>query len=374
MSTVLAYPTGMEKLHHGSHRQLLSEVDASTARPAILNAIIVPTMRRANSLRKVMELSREIDCILVALCSGAAAASDVVELGRKTRSNVLAVDVKGRTSRLPALSTTKILKRAGFLGGSDLSKKRNLGLLIARMAGWGRVLFLDDDMDGLEAADAHAAAGWLDEFQAVGLQNFGAPDNSVVCHAYRIIGGAQQQFIGGGALAVSPVRSKSFFPEIYCEDWLYLLGESRPLRLAVTGAIFQRSYDPFADPARAKREELGDSLAEGLYWLLDERQSLERADTSYWGLFLLRRRNFIEHVRKLAQNMSDDQERINASLKAAMGRSAEISPSLCVRYVESWRQDLRTWRRFLGEVDGARTGSLDKALAWLGLADAAYRT
>jgi len=119
------------------------------------------------------------------------------------------------------------------------------------------------------------AAGLLSTYNAVGLSIGGFPDNSVVCHAYRDVGGSQQSFIGGGALAVVLSRNHSFFPKIYNEDWFYLLDAEKGLQpLAVTGAVRQSPYDPYRSPERARAEEFGDVLAEGVFWLLDQRRSV----------------------------------------------------------------------------------------------------
>ena len=109
------------------------------------------------------------------------------------------------------------------------------------------------------------------------MQIGGFPDHSVVCHAYRQAGGEQQSFIGGGALAVEVKRSKSFFPDIYNDDWFFLLDGSKWLQpIAVRGQVIQQPYDPFRTPDRARAEELGDVLAEGIYWLLDQDRSFQR--------------------------------------------------------------------------------------------------
>src|SRR4029079_18058881 len=126
--------------------------------------------------------------------------------------------------------------------------------------------------------------------------NKGYQDNSVVCHAYRAVGGAQDSFIGGGAMMVDTRRTKSFFPNVYNEDWFFLLGDGVHFRAARAGEMRQRAYDPFANANRARAEELGDNLAEGLFWLLDFGRDIDTAETGFWGDALYRRRKFIDHI------------------------------------------------------------------------------
>ena len=105
----------------------------------------------------------------------------------------------------------------------DTSAKRNIGLMLCHMLGWKHVTFLDDDIEIPDPGDLERAAGLLDERNLVGLFVDGFPDNSVVCHAYRLAGGPQTSFIGGGAIVVETERTRSFFPDIYNEDWFYML-------------------------------------------------------------------------------------------------------------------------------------------------------
>ncbi|MFB9322243.1 hypothetical protein [Cryptosporangium minutisporangium] len=119
---------------------------------------------------------------------------------------------------------------------SDVSRKRNLALLLARASGVRRLLFLDDDVAVPDRGDVRRATGGLDQgFTTVGLPVGQFPDHSVVCHAHRLAGGAQDGFIGAGALLVDPQRITSFFPDIYNEDWLFILDEVAAGAVATVG-------------------------------------------------------------------------------------------------------------------------------------------
>ena len=64
----------------------------------------------------------------------------------------------------------------------------------------------------------------------------------------------------------------------------------------MTGQVRQYPYDPFRNPERARAEEFGDVLAEGIYWLLDQHLSITDADRAHWARFLDKRRQFIDRV------------------------------------------------------------------------------
>src|SRR6185436_16330213 len=88
-------------------------------------------------------------------------------------------------------------------GTADTGLKRTIGLSLSRLVGWTRVVFLDDDVRGVQCPDLHAllrelndddepcdVAGWAFVANKRG-HRAGASDNSVMCHAYRLTGGAQ---------------------------------------------------------------------------------------------------------------------------------------------------------------------------------------
>jgi hypothetical protein len=52
----------------------------------------------------------------------------------------------------------------------DISRKRNLGLIISRLCGWRRVLFLDDDIYGLGTAHVALASTTLDKYSVAGFK------------------------------------------------------------------------------------------------------------------------------------------------------------------------------------------------------------
>lgn len=340
--------------HHGSHRHLLWSSDDSPNR-ATVEAIIVPTVRPAVYLEEAARLAAQLECPLVTLHSGKWTSGREAVRRVPPAVDLIAVDVPAPANlRLPDFATARLLRGTRFERRTDTSAKRNVALLFARMVGWKRVVFLDDDIHVGDPDHLRQAAGLLDVYDAVGLSVGGFPDNSVVCHAYREVGGRQQSFVGGGALAVETARTPSFFPNVYNEDWFYLLDEKLLRPLAVTGTVIQRPYDPYRTPERARAEEFGDVLAEGVFWLLDQGGSIGDADLAHWRDFLARRTRFVQHVLHLVGEKSmesGERTRMVEALKAARGRLALITPELCRDYMAAWATDRDMWERHVGGFD-----------------------
>lgn len=313
----------------------------------------MPTRRAPSYLAAAGELARRLGRTLVTLHSGDETTADQAMAVLPDDIDRLAIDIPPAGLVLPSWKTSKLLAGTTFMRRTDLSAKRNLALVLSRMRGWSRILLLDDDITGLHPEHVRAATGLLDTHNAVGLQIRGFPDHSVVCHAYREAGGRQTSFIGGGALTVEVDRCNSFFPDIYNDDWFFLLGpKGRMQPVALVGQVRQKKFDPF-DPHRAEAEELGDVLAEGMYWLLDQGQPVSAADGQHWASFLARRHRFIDRVLTMvADSDLDDEEkthRINA-LHASLGRLAEITPGLCEKYLRAWAADRDQWRLHVSEL------------------------
>jgi hypothetical protein len=363
----------MNARQHESHQDLLTHVEAAAAPRAGLDAIIVPNGRPAAYLEQAITAAKRLDAHLLLLCSMRANASSAALSAKQAGVRVTAIDMDLLPAEVvPDFATDKLLRLGRFHRPADTSLKRNLGLLIGSLAGWKQILFLDDDIKLSDPEDLAAAAGLLTEYPVVGLANAGMPDNSVVCHARREVGADQDTFIGGGALVVGESAFSSFFPNIYNEDWFFLLDGLRLRPSALTGTAFQYDYDPYNDPRRARGEELGDTLAEGVFGLLDNGGGLADADERYWAEFLEARREIIRTTIALVVGSAIEpakRARMVEALKASIGRSHLITPELCVGYLRAWQTDCVRWRKHIRELRRDHRGGLgvDGALTALGI-------
>jgi hypothetical protein len=281
--------------------------------------------------------------------------------------DLIAIDVPGTDRlRLPGLETSRLLAGTIFEQRTDLSTKRNLALVLSHMLRWKRIIFLDDDIRVPNPGDLGRAAGLLDTHAAVGLGIRGFADNSMVCHAFRAVGGWQETFIGGGALAVAMKPNRSFFPNVYNEDWFFLLDARKRLQqVASVGQVLQYPYDPYR-VERARAEEFGDVLAEGIFWLLDQGKPSSDGDLEHWRDFLAHRKQFIQQVRSMVESQagidSTERTRMKEALTAALGRCERISPELCVAYMKALAADQDRWQRHIHQVRQKPVPSLEKAL------------
>lgn len=357
-----------------THLELLANTTARVQ--ASLDAIVVPASRPAVNLDHAITLARKLSCQLVVLCSLNARADEVNDLlALRNFTQAIVIDLPDGyvLPKLDLLTSTRAslgLPDSCVNPNGDLSVKRNIGLLLARMMGWQRIFFLDDDIRDLYSSDLREVAMMLGPCEAVGMRASEFPDNSVVCHGNRATGGYQDIFVSGSVLAVHCTDSVAFFPEVYNEDWFFFYHAAAARRLGRYGRdATQLRYDPFADPQRAVGQEFGDIMAEGLYGLLHKRGDLACATGDYWQSFLDTRMSFLAGVRARAGLVDPDLgQRIASSVDAAMAWCQKIEPAMCEHYIEIWQQDLITWERRLKSVPAelsaeAALGQLDLTLA-----------
>jgi hypothetical protein len=350
-----------------SHRELL-RTDIRVEGTAEIDAIIVPAARPEGHLTTAVSLAAGLKVPLIVLCSRAASAREVLKRWGD-EAQLIAVDMRP-SGVLPRQQSTSFLQReTPFRRTEDTSEKRNFGLALTWLAGWNRVLFLDDDIELVVPDDVGHAAALLDHYKIVGFENRGGfADNSVVCHANRDTGFTQDVFIGAGAMLFSGGRATALFPAgIYNEDWFFLLNRERITSCAVHGRFKQSKFDPYADPDRAASEEFGDCLGEGIFALLDARKRISDADREYWAEFLIRRAeliNGIQHKLHLAEGTPEHRQNMADALQAARKSLEAITPELCTEYLAIWRQDRVRWRNWITSLP--RHLSVPEALTRLG--------
>jgi hypothetical protein len=240
---------------------------------------------------------------------------------------------------------------------------------------------VDDDIRLVGNWNIARLAGQLEMHQVAGMLVRRFPDNSVVCHARRLAGFSQDVFVSGAVLGVHcNSLPLSFFPDIYNEDWFFFAEEAAMRKLPRVGQAVQAEYDPFASPERARKEEFGDLLAEGLYALFGEEDSnvpfneqLRGATPLYWSRFIEVRRDTIKEA-KLKLSRCVNPYAANGYLSAALDSlgAAEsqldlITADLCVNFLDAWRDDLVQWQKLSNGVNNV--GSPNEAMNFLGLQD-----
>ena len=132
-----------------SHRHLARDDSRSVASAAVkqrpLNAIIVPTISRAYRLRRAIDLAARAEVLLVVLASRQAEIDDVAEEVANApgaRALIIEVPEDFEHHSLTKYSNDEHFQKLNAHRHSDLSTKRNIGLLLARLLSWDKICVL----------------------------------------------------------------------------------------------------------------------------------------------------------------------------------------------------------------------------------------
>jgi hypothetical protein len=371
-------PLAARAVHVPNHRHLL--VDLSGQRLATaerFDAVVVPTVRGAGHLGTAAEVARRAGETLVALCSGGSQPDRVfTRLQRECPGvNLVVVDVQDYRPSWGFLADGLALRFEHRK--RDTATKRNLALLLARLMGWRDLLFIDDDVPAMPTKPLRRARAALDDgFTVAGWAFDDFPDHSALCHAYRSLAeptfGEQVPFLGAGGMAVRVSDRTPHFPNIYNEDWFFLVDQLRAGTVGLVGELGQSPFDPFANPEHAALQEFGDLLAEGVMRLLPDHLDLA-GSVDYWRTQL--------ELRETLTGIALDQVRAEAPTgrRAAIGRSLaaadlarrRIRPAELVEWVDLWQHDQTSWNDLLVQLPApgvtAEFATMRKALHGLSL-------
>lgn len=336
-----------------SHAALLTDRAASLPRAGVapLDAVVVPASRKADSLTPVIELAAESGIRLIVLASHLCDVETVGRLVAATpgcRASVAEIGPDYQHELFRFETSDPVFDEAKAQRRSNLSLKRNMGLMMARLMRWKKIMFVDDDVS-VGAPDLRRMANQLEHHQVAGFALSQFPDNSVVCHASRLSGATQDVFVSGAALGVNCDEPPlDFFPDVYNEDWFFMAAHAKVGRVVSLGKLRQAEFNPFEDPRRAEFEEFGDLLAEGLYaryqdtYLADYDDGfvLDRLTVDYWDAFREARHDVISTARDRLVELGDKQSvRACESLGRAEKQLRAISSMQCAEFIESWRHD-----------------------------------
>lgn len=355
--------------HEQSHARLLRDVSRASVpvTRSKLDAIVVPAAR-ASLPQHLITLSAAMSVPLVVLCSRQAQIERVADRVTSTfGARGLFVEVpEGYPQSWTPLTSGQAFDGVSAERSSDLSVKRNIGLRLARKRGWKKILFVDDDIYQLRPQHIERLASQLDRHPVAAMASRDFPDNSVVCHARRLAGFKQDVFVSGAVLGVNTQHpAMSFFPDVYNEDWFFFARHAAARSLPKIGEVGQLEYEPFADPTRAKREEFGDLLAEGMYGLFENQAGWDFADQlraaaspRFWDQVKEGRESLIlDTSAQLTKVMNSragagdswTMAEAQQSLSYAGTQLEKIGSDVCVEFIDSWQQDEARWQTMLKE-------------------------
>ncbi len=172
----------------------------------------------------------------------------------------------------------------------DLPIKRNYAINYSMLNNFQKIVLIDDDIRGISPEVLEKGCRCLDYYSVAGCFVEDYPDTSIFGHLERASNIPVQTFISGSFLFLTTKNICSFFPQIYNEDWLFMLPFILKKDICSFGNIQQLEYDPFSNPHRAAFQEFGEIIADCLYALIWNKLYHLRNSLAVWDNFIRSRR------------------------------------------------------------------------------------
>lgn len=243
------------------------------------------------------------------------------------------------------LKTSKLKRTNSYCLTWDLPLKRNYILWYSMKRAYKHVLLIDDDIRQLEPNVLRTGSNCLKDYVLSGCFVEEYPDISIVGHLERNSGLQIHTFLSGSFLFIRIADTHGFFPNIYNEDWLFMLHHVKERSICSFGSISQLPYNPFRDARKASFQEFGEIIAEGLYALINANQYECRYEHQMWSNIIDERRDSLASLKRSLQQSKHQQ-----AIDAAFHTNCIITPSDCLTFIENWESDTMLWASFLKEV------------------------
>ena len=177
----------------------------------------------------------------------------------------------------------------------NLGIARNFALDHSMREKFNKVLFLDDDISGLNAEKIDLGFSTLTEHNFVSCNLLGQFDDSIIGHIATEVGipDIQPRMLSGGFLFLMPSSITQRFFNVYNEDWILQLLEKEKERITLPIEVYHdidRSLVWTLD--RALFQESGELIVEALI----ENNNALLAGSSFWNTILRNRIRFIEGI------------------------------------------------------------------------------
>ncbi len=177
----------------------------------------------------------------------------------------------------------------------NLGIARNYALDYAINYGYDKILFIDDDISGIEVGLIVNGFKKLTKDTFVSCNIKGLEDNSIVGHIASKVGILDNgpKMLSGGFLFLTPNSILHKFYNIYNEDWILQLLEKEKKRIIIEYSVTHNvDKDIQWTLEQALFQELGELIVEGLL----ENSNAFYLNYTFWDEILENRIKFIEEI------------------------------------------------------------------------------
>jgi len=187
--------------------------------------------------------------------------------------------------------------------GWTLGYTRNYAIILAKVLGFERVLFMDDDIIIEDNSLVYEMFDLLNNADFVSAEIKGMPDLSVVDFIIQKVGLEPYRFMSGGFLAFNLNSVAEYFLNYYNEDWIWLFMHKPKAKLLKHGEVYQLPYDPFENEVeKALHQEFGEILVEGFKEMGARNDFSLLIDNTFWQVILKKCKDNLIKLKEICKN------------------------------------------------------------------------
>ena len=340
----------MGSIEYPNPSHLLTEISPRLrlphGRPSIppRSAVVVVTRDHVDRLRTTLPRIAGGHCPVILLddSTNALARGRCMRLAK--RLDIAYHGLREQRSVLSGVSPSLIEGLVAQLGtpGWTLGLCRNYSLLLARYMGIEKLILVDDDITLPSQHMLARTLNLLGDFDFAGAKTVGLADDSVVGHLARRLGIVQYDFVTGQYLGVRCRLQRSFFPNEYNEDLVFLLLGANQGRIARCGTVRQlhRGHAGMG-VERALSQEAGEIHCEGCIRAAIEGTPAALQESGFWKAILAFR------VRALRDLLARDRDwggnESSHLLSQVISRASSFPPSGFAQFYRNYFATVPRW-------------------------------
>jgi len=233
----------------------------------------------------------------------------------------------------------------------NLGFVRNYALILSKVLGCDRILFMDDDIIIQNVSVIKKMMDKLDYVDFVGAKVTGMADDSVVGHLMRSCGGEYYEFLAGGFLAFNMSVISEYFLNHYNEDQIWLFLHPPATKFETYEKVEQQSFDPFFNASeKALSQEFGEILDDGAEEAFNRGNSNLLITQDFWEGICNIRINYLKQLKDLSTGKKTEPIALNV-YKVLIDYHSRISYNAFVQVFVEYFGRREKWREIFHSMD-----------------------
>lgn len=292
--------------------------------------------KREYSLNLLISKLKDFDCKKFLINDSCINESPVIIKNKNTgKVYITEVNYKNYTKYILSLPNEiqKYVKPIGIKWWNT-GNARNLALIIAKIEGITKIIFIDDDILLDDKTIVEDYFKMLDNYGIISAEIIGMRDDSIIGNIENYLHGRSQTFFSAGFMGINITQIHYPFINCYNEDWIWAHLHKNRVKMVKHKCVTQLDYNPFSyTKEKIKLQEIGECLLKGIEIIdkLDELYLLNKSN--FWENILLRRQAYLQELKCFVDDKQEFLKIIEKSIQITQLIKADYLSQICSNYL-----------------------------------------